>query len=111
LNGYRVRAINPWGPDDISLMEAVSRGEFIMNGFRNRDVRALLINTTAQSARERRRQCAAICRKFRILRAHGLIKKVPKTHRYQVTTKGRTIISAIIAAHNASAEKLTSLVA
>lgn len=111
LNGYRVRAINPWSTDDASLMEIVSRGEFTINGFRNRDVRALFFQNDAESHHERRRQSAAISRKLRILRAHGLIRKVPKTHRYQVTSKGRMIISALIAAHNASAEKLAAMAA
>jgi len=39
---------------------------------------------------------AAISRKLRILRAHGLIQKVPKTHRYQVTSNGRLAITAVL---------------
>jgi hypothetical protein len=40
------------------------------------------------------------------LRAHGLIAKVPKTHRYQLTEKGRTTISALLAARNANVKQL-----
>jgi len=43
-----------------------------------------------------------------LLRAHGLIKKVAKTHRYQVTPSGRTRLAAIYAARKASVEQLTS---
>jgi predicted transcriptional regulator len=46
-----------------------------------------------------------------MLRAHGLIKKVPRTHRYHVTDKGRTIITALIAARNADASKLAKIAA
>jgi len=110
LNGHRVRALNPWKNDDVSLMEIVMRGEFAINGFRNRDVRTLFLKPP-RSEGERRQQSAKVSRMLRILRAHGLIRKVPKTHRYQVTSKGRTIISAVIAAYNASAEQLTALAA
>jgi hypothetical protein len=33
-----------------------------------------------------------------------LIKKIPKTHRYQVTKRGRTAITAVLAAQNASTQ-------
>jgi hypothetical protein len=37
-----------------------------------------------------------VSRKLRILRAHGLIQKVPKTHRYHVSSHGRLAITAIL---------------
>jgi predicted transcriptional regulator len=46
--------------------------------------------------KEKRRRSAAVSRKLRILRAHGLIQKVPKTHRYHVTSHGRLAITAIL---------------
>ena len=39
LNGKRVRALQPWSPGDAQLLEAVSRPEFLLNGFRNAGVR------------------------------------------------------------------------
>jgi|GEM_PF-5415191 len=50
-------------------------------------------------------------RRFHLLRAHGLIKKVTGTHRYHLTDKGRTIVTALITARNASTESLTKLAA
>ncbi|MEK7675098.1 MAG: hypothetical protein AAB676_04585, partial [Verrucomicrobiota bacterium] len=47
-------------------------------------------------------------RKLRLLRAHGLIRKVPHTHRYLVTQSGRAVLTALVAApQEASTEKLT----
>jgi hypothetical protein len=43
---------------------------------------------------------------LRLLRAHGLIAKVTKTHRYQVSVKGRSKISALLAARQANTEAL-----
>jgi hypothetical protein len=38
----RVRALNPYSPQDSSLLQAINRGEFKINGFRNRDLQHLL---------------------------------------------------------------------
>ncbi|MBI2949354.1 MAG: hypothetical protein HYY23_17065, partial [Verrucomicrobia bacterium] len=54
-----------------------------------------------------RRRSAAIGRKLRLLRAHGLIRKLPHTHRYVVTESGRLLLTALVAAQQASTEKLT----
>jgi hypothetical protein len=40
------------------------------------------------------------------LRAHGVITKVFKTHRYQVTTQGRELIAALTTAHAAQPKSL-----
>ena len=109
--GRRVRALNPFSADDARLLAAVTRGEFTLNGFRNRDLRALLYPTGAATKEEVRRQSAAISRRLRLLRAHGLIAKVTKTHRYTLTDKGRTAITALVAAQHADAAKLTQLAA
>ena len=37
VEGRRHRALNPLAPDDARLLEAVSRGEWLVAGFRNRD--------------------------------------------------------------------------
>ena len=90
----------------VVLLEAVSRHEFLVNGLRNRDLRRLLYGEAANAAQQRR-QSAAVTRQLRLLRAHGLIHKVPKTHRYQVSPRGRQTITALLAARNASTEELT----
>jgi hypothetical protein len=110
-NGHRVRAMNPGAPGDAALLEAVSRGEFTLNGFRNRDLRGLLFPAGAASETEQRRQAAAVSRKLVLLRAHHLIRKVGRTHRYHLTDKGRIAVTALITAHNASTETLTKLAA
>jgi hypothetical protein len=106
----RYRALNGLGEPDAKLMGIVNRGEFAINGFRNRDVRVHLHSVT-DDKRQERREMAAVGRKLRLLRAHGLIAKVSKTHRYVVTEKGRRIITALLAARQASTEKLTALAA
>jgi len=98
--------------EDLALLKAVARGEFNLNGFRNRDLVKLLFPSDQElTSTEKRRQSSAITRKLRLLRAHGLIKKVPKTHRYHLTTSGSKAITAIIAALQASSDSLIKLAA
>ena len=104
---HRVRALNLLSPDDAALLAAVSRGEFAINGLRNRDLCGILYVGVAANAAEQRRRSAAVTRKLRLLRAHGLIHKVPHTHRYTVSAQGRLAISALLAAREASAQELT----
>jgi hypothetical protein len=108
--GQRYRALNPWSETDGPLLEAVNRGEFAINGFRNRDLRARLFSGKA-SAQEQKRRAGVITRQLRLLRAHGLIRKVSGTHRYVVTDKGRRIITALLSARQADVEQLTALAA
>jgi len=104
--GRRVRALNPLAADDALLLQTVARGEFALQGFRNRDLRTHLFGTAAVADAEVRRQSAAVSRKLRLLRAHGLIQKVAATHRYQLTEQGRKIIAAVLAARQADVGKL-----
>jgi hypothetical protein len=108
--GQRYRALNPLGEADAQLMAIVNRGEFSLNGFRNRDIRAHLYSAS-EDRRKERQQMAAVGRRLRMLRAHGLIVKVSKTHRYRVTEKGHNVITALLAARQASTEQLTKLAA
>ena len=107
--GRSFRALNPLGPDDAQLLQAISRGEFMINGFRNRDLRPLLFGAAGSDPQSLRRQSAAVTRKLRLLRAHGLIKKVPKTHRYVLTVQGTLIVNALIAAQKTDTNTLTKL--
>jgi hypothetical protein len=106
----RIRPINPCAPADAELLQAIGRGEFVLNGFRNRDLRRLLFGDTPPPE-QRRRHAAQVTRKLTLLRAHRLIRKVPGTHRYHLTDAGRTIVTALIAAHNASVDTITKLAA
>jgi hypothetical protein len=65
----------------------------------------------AGEAAEERRRSAAVTRQLRLLRAHGLVAKVSRTHRYLVTEHGRQAITALLAARNASTEELIKSVA
>jgi len=109
-DGRRHRALNPWSEKDAALLAAVSRGEYVINGLRNRDVRRLLWPKVG-SAQEERRRASSVTRQLRLLRMHGLLRKVNGTHRYVVTPGGRKIITALLTARQADVEQLTALAA
>jgi hypothetical protein len=100
--------LNPLSGDDARLLEAVHRGEFLLNGFRNRDLQRLLYSKSTEVVAEKRRRSAAVTRQIRLLRAHGMIRKVPRTHRYQVSDRGRVALTALLAARQADTAKLTA---
>jgi hypothetical protein len=105
--GRTCRALNPLSPEDAALLAAVGRGEFMIDGFSNRQIRALLFtDAELADAATQKRQSGKVTRFLRLLRAHGLIAKVPKTHRYQLTEKGRTTISVLLAARAANTKLL-----
>jgi hypothetical protein len=110
--GRRVRALRLSDAADIALLEAISHGEFATSGFRNRDLRRLL-HPAAQNAshREQRRLSAATSRRLRLLRAHGIIRKIPKTHRYRLTTRGQLLTAALSATRAANIKQLVATAA
>jgi hypothetical protein len=103
--GRRVRALRPFN-DDRLLLAAIARAEFDLSGFRNRNLQELLFSGTPRSDREARRRSAWVSRQLRLLRAHGLITKIPGTHRYRLTRTGRTMTTAILAALRATVRQL-----
>jgi hypothetical protein len=105
-NGKSCRAIHPFQPDDHALLKAINRGEFAIHGLRNRDLQALLYVSATKTKTEQRRRSAAVSRKLRLLRAHGLLRKLPHTHRYQVNKEARLILNAILAAHHTTVQQL-----
>lgn len=110
-NGRRARALHPWSPDDLELLRAIGCGEFLVNGFRNADLSRVLHGAPPQDPAARRRQSSAVTRRIRLLRAHGLVHKRAKSHRYTVSRKGHRIISALLAAYQANTESLSKLAA
>lgn len=105
------RGLNLLGDADAMLLAVVGRPEFAVNGLRNRDVVAGLHGKPTTDAAEQKRRSSRATRCLRLLRAHGILQKIPKSHVYRVTTRGRLTITAVLAARNAATEKLVELAA
>ena len=104
----RFRPLAPLSDKDARLLAAVNDGRFAANGFRNKDLVPLLDLGCAKTKDEQRRRAAKVTRALALLRAHHLIRKIPGTHRYLLTDRGRLKIAAVLAARQASVEKLVA---
>jgi len=103
-----VRGLNPLAAEDAALLAAIANPQWMIQGLRNRDVAAILYPTEAKDISERRRRSAHVTHLLRLLRAHGLLEKIPRTHRYQISAEARTKIHALLAVRNANPETLTN---
>lgn len=101
----RARALNPLTGKDGELLRALGRGEFLLKGFRNADVRAALYGES-KNPEQRRREATRVTRQFAMLRAHGLIVKVTGTHRYHLSAAGRRIVACLLAANASDISRL-----
>jgi hypothetical protein len=107
----RWRGLRPLEAGDDQLLTVVARGEFAINGFRNRDLRRALLGPDPADPQQTRRRSAATSRKLALLRAHGLIRKVSRTQRWMLTAKGRELVTLLCAAKSADCGKLMKLAA
>jgi DNA-binding HxlR family transcriptional regulator len=106
----RFRGLRPWDDTDRDLLRVLARGEFALQGLRNRDLRRLLYEE-AQTKQDIKRSSASISRRLRLLRAHGLLQRIPRTHRYRLTPLGHSLVCALTAADEANAAELAKLAA
>ena len=109
--GVRYRALRPWSEEDRRLMEAVSRAEYVAAGFTNSDIAGHLYPGEHGDKRDRGRIASRVSYRIRLLRRHGLIRKVKNQRRYHVTTQGRQMLTAILTAQHATVQQLNALAA
>ena len=94
------------------LLTIIAQPKFGIAGLRNADVRVALFGADPiGDSKELRRRSSAVSRKLALLRAHGLLQKVPKSHHCRVTPKGCQSLTALLAAANASTTELNKLAA
>ena len=101
-----VRGLNPLAELDAALLTAISDPRWMVQGLRNRDLVAALYPTPSEDPAERRRRSARVTRLLRLLRGHGLLDKIPGSHRYQVGAEARARIQALLACRSANPDQL-----
>lgn len=100
IAGRRVARLQPFERHDNELFEAILRGEHLIHGFRNRDLRkALFGRSTSIPAIDRKRR-ARISRAIAKLRDHGLVAKVRGSHLYRITQRGHRLMAAAVRVRN-----------
>jgi len=109
-NGRRVRAHDLTGKDR-ALIQAISTPKFSISGMMNGTLRELLRGEPGFGGKTQKQLSSKVSRQLRLLRDHGLIKKVPRQNRYYLTQKGRQLTAVLNATLAASAQQLTKMVA
>lgn len=109
-DGRRVRALDPTGKDR-QLLQALHDPAFCISGLINRDLREKLRQQTGYNNMTEKQLSAKMSRQLRLLRDHGLIRKMPRQKRYLITQKGRELTAALDALLAASTKQLMDLAA
>ncbi len=110
--GKRYRALNPWNSQDFQLLSFFGKGDLAINGFRNKDLREFIYSRHGEVDRaELRRRSGRVSRLTRLLRAHGLVRKVCGVNRYLPTDRGRQISTALLCASEADIKRILELAA
>lgn len=91
VDGRIYSAFNILNSDTLKLFTAVSNGAFLINGFDNKALRRKIYDDS-----ESKQNISRMTRTLAKLKAHKIIKKVPKKNRYYLTTGGRKIISSVL---------------
>ena len=86
VNNRTHKGFNLFDKEDERLLSLIAKGEFIIHGFRNKDLRKELKDKSSSQ----------ISRIVQRLRLKGLIKKVNKTYRYYLTALGNKIIKTAL---------------
>ena len=108
--GRRVRALDISGKDR-ELLQAMGDSNFAVSGITNVALRKKLCCTPWGGGRTDKQLSARVSRHLRLLRDHGLIRKLPNRHRYQLTDKGRQLTTALNAMLATSTEQLLDMAA
>ena len=84
------RGFNFFNSRDLSVLESISRGEYMTFGMQGKNIRQHLPEITS----------SAMTRIFKRLKVHGLIEKIPGTYKYLITSLGKEIITAGLTVKN-----------
>jgi DNA-binding transcriptional ArsR family regulator len=109
-NGRRVRSLDISGKDR-QLLQAISAPDFTVSGITNLALRKKLASTSWGAGRTDKQLSARVTRHLRLLRDHGLIRKVTNRHRYHLTDKGRQLTTALNSMLAASTDQLLNMAA
>lgn len=99
-DGRPYRALRPIDPEEARVFSVLLDAKFLIQGFRNRDLRQRLKPHFETNPVARKQACGQISRCLRLLRAHGLIRKVSKTSYYRVTLTGQQLMTTALALRN-----------
>jgi hypothetical protein len=106
--GRAYRGLRPVTAEEAALFACVLDGKYRLQGFRNADVRQVLCPQQGSDSSQRHAACARASRYLRLLRAHGLIRKVPHTHCYRLTQRGTQVMTTALKLRETSVVSLAA---
>lgn len=110
--GKMYRGLNPWNNEDYRLLMFLSKGENAINGFRNKHLRQWLYPQSEKVDNiQLNKYSGRTTRRIKLLRIHGLIRKVPRANRYVLTDKGQKFSYALMTASAIDIKALTEMAA
>jgi len=110
--GTSYRGLNPWQQQDYKLLTFLAKGENALSGFRNKDLRKWFYPEADKLERqEQKKYSSRITRLIKLLRVHGLVKKVARENRYMLTSKGQKFATALMTASTVDIKGLTKIAA
>src|SRR3989304_675363 len=110
--GKRYRGLNPWQQEDYRMLMFLAKGENAINGFRNHDLRKWLYRESEPARKDHQKKYSGrTTRRIKLLRTHGLIRKVPRANRYVLTEKGQKFSCSLMTASALDIKALTEMAA
>jgi hypothetical protein len=94
--GRAHRALRPIDPEEAKLFAVLTEGQFLLQGFRNCDLRERLFPHCRQQPDKARQASGQLTRRLQLLRAHGLIRKVTGTFYYRITKRGHHVMATAL---------------
>jgi hypothetical protein len=109
--GRSYAGFNPARSGDLSLFACLCQGAFLLNGFRNRDLRPTLFPSPTTDPHELRRRSAAVGRILKRLHVRGLVLKIPHSRRWHLSPRGQQLLTELLRAHHSFSRYPTHAIA
>ncbi len=91
INDKKYTGFNILQKDTLKLLSIISSGEYLINGFSNKNIRNKYFEIEIS-----KKEINKLTRLLAKLKAHGIIKKVARKNKYYLTTNGRKITNSIL---------------
>jgi hypothetical protein len=96
---------------DQAFLQAIADPALSVSGITNKALQGMLGGTPWTNSKKDKALSARISRHLRLLRDHGVIRKLPNQRKYQLTDKGRRLTTLLNALLGASTQKLLDMAA
>lgn len=91
VEGRRYSGLNLMSREMVKVLSVIASGDFILNGFDNKSIRRRIYENSDSP-----QIINKTTRLLSKLKAHGIIKKVPRKNRYYLTSRGRKLTNTLL---------------